>query len=263
MIPSKTVMWSFDMYNPMDLTGKRILVTGASSGIGRACAVVLAKLGATIIAVARNGERLDETIALLHKGKHVKVTADLSALDSIGTVFELACANGEKLYGLVHAAGIGPAIPIQAMSARAMQEVMTINFFAFMELTKQFIKKKYTTGGSIIGISSVSGSVGWQGYSLYGASKGALDSAVRSLAIELHLKGFRVNSVVPSNIRTQMYAALEQINNEETEARILANQPLGIGEPDDVAHAVAFLLSDAAKFITGTNLVVDGGYLAQ
>ena len=251
------------MYNPMDLTGKRILVTGASSGIGRACAVVLAKLGATIIAVARNSERLEETLVLLPSGKHISISCDLSVLDSISTVFESACANGEKLYGLVHAAGIGPAVPIQAMSARVMQEVMAINFFAFMEMMKYFTKKKYSTGGSIVGISSVSGTVGWQGYSLYGASKGALDSAVRSLAIELHAKGFRVNSVVPSNIRTQMYDALEQMNDVSTQEKILAKQPLGIGEPDDVAHAVAFLLSDAARFITGTNFVVDGGYLAQ
>jgi len=251
------------MYNPMDLTGKRILVTGASAGIGRACAVVLAKLGATVVAVARNRERLDETIVLMPGEKHIVVAADLSALDSIGTVFESACTNGEKLHGLVHAAGINLAVPIQAMSARMMQEVMTINFFAFMEMTKFFTRKKYAAGGSIVGISSVSGSVGWQGFSLYGASKGALDSAVRSLAIELHLKGFRVNSIVPSNIRTQMYDALDQMNDAKSAEQVLAKQPLGLGEPNDVAHAVAFLLSDAARFITGTNLVVDGGYLAQ
>lgn len=251
------------MYNPMDLTGKRILVTGASSGIGRACAVTAARLGATIIAVARDRERLGETLALLPTGKHLIILSDLSVLDSIGKVFESACADGEKLHGLVHAAGIGPAIPIQAISARMMQDVMAINFFAFIKLTKYFTKKKYSAGGSIVGVSSVSGSVGWQGGVLYGASKGAMDSAVRSLAIELHSKGFRVNSVVPSNIRTPMYDAMEQINDCESLKKILSKQPLGLGEPDDVAHAVAFLLSDAAKFITGTNLVVDGGYLAQ
>jgi NAD(P)-dependent dehydrogenase (short-subunit alcohol dehydrogenase family) len=251
------------MYNPMDLTGKRILVTGASSGIGRACAVVSAKLGATIVGVARNRERLNETIALLPGGKHLFIVSDLSVLDSIGKVFESACTEGEKLHGLVHAAGICPAIPIQAMSARAMQDVMTVNFFAFMEMVKYFAKKKYSSGGSIVGISSVSGSVGVQALSIYGASKGALDSAVRSLAIELHPKGFRINSVVPSNVRTPMYDAMEQINDPESLKNIMAKQPLGLGDPDDVAHAAAFLLSDAARFITGTNLVVDGGYLAQ
>jgi NAD(P)-dependent dehydrogenase (short-subunit alcohol dehydrogenase family) len=132
-----------------------------------------------------------------------------------------------------------------------------------MEMIKYFTKKKYAAGGSIVGLSSVSGSVGVQGLSLYGASKGAMDSAVRSLAIELHSKGFRVNSVVPSNIRTPMYDAMQQINDADSVKKILAKQPLGLGEPGDVAHAVAFLLSDAARFITGTNLVVDGGYLAQ
>jgi NAD(P)-dependent dehydrogenase (short-subunit alcohol dehydrogenase family) len=251
------------IYNPMDLTGKRILVTGASSGIGRACAVVAAKLGATIVGVARNRERLNETIALLSGRKHISIASDLSVLDSIGKVFESACAEGEKLQGLVHAAGICSAIPIQAMSARAMQEVMAINFYAFIEMAKHFTKKKYAAGGSIVGISSVSGSVGVQGLSLYSASKGAMDSAVRSLAIELHSSGFRVNSVVPSNIRTPLFEAITRINDPESLKKIIAKQPLGLGDPDDVAHAAAFLLSDAARFITGTNLVVDGGYLAQ
>ena len=144
-----------------------------------------------------------------------------------------------------------------------MREAMDINYFAFLELVKWFSKKKYSTGGSVVGISSVSGAAGWMGGALYGGTKGAMDSSVRSLAIELATKNIRVNSIVPSNIRTPMLDDMISVGGEDAVRQILVKQPLGLGEPEDVAHAVAFLLSDAARFITGTQLVVDGGYLAQ
>ena len=115
----------------------------------------------------------------------------------------------------------------------------------------------------MVAISSVSAQAGWLGGSLYCGSKGALDASVRALAIELAAKNIRVNSVVPSNIRTPMLDGMISVGGDEAEKVIQARQPFGIGDPYDVAHAVAFLLSDAARFITGTNLVVDGGYLAQ
>jgi NAD(P)-dependent dehydrogenase (short-subunit alcohol dehydrogenase family) len=250
------------MHNPMDLTGKRILITGASSGIGRACAILAARLGASVVMVARDEKRLAETLTQIPGGEHTVISFDLKELDRYEELF-VRCASGQKLSGIVHAAGIGPAMPIQSVSLAAMQEVMSINYFAFMELVKWFSKKKYSSGGSVVGVSSVSGSVGWQGVSLYSGSKGAMDSSVRSLAVELAPKKIRVNSVVPSYIRTTMNDESISVGSDEAIQQILAKQPLGIGEPEDVANAVAFLLSDAAKFITGTQLVVDGGYLAQ
>ena len=140
---------------------------------------------------------------------------------------------------------------------------MTTNYWAFLELVKVFTKKKYSAGSSVVAISSVSARVGWPGGSLYCGSKGALDASMRALALELAPRNVRVNSVVPSNIRTPMYDEIIAVGGDEATRQILAKQPLGLGEPEDVAHAVAFLLSDAARFITGTQLVVDGGYLAQ
>lgn len=250
------------MANPMNLTGKRILVTGASSGIGRACAILAGRLGASVVLVARDEKRLGETLGQMPSGAHMLAPFDLRDLENYEELFR-RCVSEQKLNGIVHAAGIGPAMPIQSVSLAAMQEVMSVNYFAFMELVKWFSKKKYSSGGSVVGISSVSGSAGWQGVSLYSGSKGAMDSSVRSLAIELAPKKIRVNSVVPANIRTPMLDGIVSVGGDEAVQQILAKQPLGLGEPEDVAHAVAFLLSDAAKFITGTQLVVDGGYLAQ
>lgn len=247
----------------MDLTGRRILVTGASSGIGRACAVTAASLGARTVLVARDQGRLEETLGMLAGQGHLIVPCDLGKLDDIASVFDAACKEGDKLDGLVHAAGIGPATPIQVVTPRVMNEVMTINFFSFMEMVRLFTRKRFSNGGSIVAISSVSGVVGWQGVSLYGASKGAIDSAVRALAIELAPRGFRVNSIVPSNIQTPMFDAIIAVGGETARDQIAAKQPLGLGEPEDVANAAAFLLSQASRFITGTQLVVDGGYLAQ
>ncbi len=250
------------MVNPMDLTGKRILVTGASSGIGRACAILASRLGASVVLVARDVKRLEESFSLMSAGEHTLISFDLSDIERCEDLFK-RCASEKKLDGMVHAAGIGPAVPIQSVSLALMREVMSINYFAFMELIKWFSKKKYSSGGSVVGVSSVSGVVGWQGVSLYGGSKGAMDSSVRSLAIELASKNIRVNSVVPSNIRTPMLDEMISVGGEDAVRQILSKQPLGLGEPVDVANAVAFLLSDASRFITGTQLVVDGGYLAQ
>ena len=251
------------MNNPMDLTGRRILVTGASSGIGRACAVTAASLGARTVLVARDQRRLEATLGMLTGQGHLVVPCDLGKLDDIASAFDIACKEGDKLDGLVHAAGIGPATPIQVVTPRVMNEVMTTNFFSFMEMVRLFTKKRFSNGGSIVAVSSVSGVVGWQGVSLYGASKGAIDSAVRALAIELAPRGFRVNSIVPSNIQTPMFDAIIAVGGETARDQIAAKQPLGLGEPEDVANAAAFLLSQASRFITGTQLVVDGGYLAQ
>lgn len=251
------------MNNPMDLSGRHVLVTGASSGIGQACAVVLASLGAKTVLVARDTGRLEKTRDMLPGQGHLIAPCDLGNLGDIAAVFDSACNAGGKLDGLVHAAGIGPATPIQVVTPRVMNEVMTTNFFSFMEMVRLFAKKRYSSGGSIVAISSVSGVVGWQGVSLYGASKGAIDSAVRALAIELAPRGVRVNSVVPSNIQTPMYDAIIAVGGDAAREQIAAKQPLGLGQPEDVANAVAFLLSHAARFITGTQLVVDGGYLAQ
>ena len=172
---------------------------------------------------------------------------------------------GGKIDGLVHAAGVGPMCPIGFVDEEHIQGVMRPNYFAFVELMKHYSKAKNRADRlSVVAVSSVSALVGWGGGVAYCGSKGALSASVRALALELAPKGVRVNAVCPSNIKTPMYeAGSVDMNDEVSLKALIAKQPLGLGMPEQVASAVAFLLSDAASFITGVNLPVDGGYLAQ
>ena len=247
--------------NPLILTRKRVLVTGASSGIGRACAIAASRLGATVVLTGRRDGALQETLFLCEGEGHVAIAGDITSEDFIPEIAE----KGGKLDGIVHAAGIGPMCPVGMLTSDHIESVMKTNYYSFLELMKYYSKKKYRNDHlSVIAISSVSSSSGWGGGVVYCGSKGALSSSVRALAIELAPKGIRVNAVCPSNIRTPMYeAGASDMNDDEALKDLLKKQPLGLGEPEQVAWPVCFLLSDAASFITGVNLPVDGGYLAQ
>jgi len=253
------------MTNPMSLEGKRILITGASSGIGAACAQVAAELGATVVLIARRANKLEEVRqVLVDPSRHVVLSCDLSDRASIATMVAQAISGG-KIDGIVHAAGIGPMMPVGLLSEEHVKSVFDTNYFAFLELVKQGTKIKARNSNlSIVAVSSVSAMAGWGGGVVYCGSKGAVSSSVRALAMELAPKGVRVNAVCPSNIKTPMYdAGAADMNDENALRELLRRQPLGLGDPRQVANAVAFLLSDAASFITGVNLPVDGGYLAQ
>ena len=243
------------------LTGKRILITGASSGIGRACAISAASLGATVVLTGRRQVALNETLANCIGVGHKAISGNISSPEFVKTLVEQA----GRLDGFVHAAGVGPMCPIGMLTAEHVNEVMLTNYYSFLELMKYYSKNKYRNANlSVVAISSVSASSGWGGGVVYCGSKGALSSSVRALAMELAPKGVRVNAVCPSNIRTPLYEAGASDMNDETALKeLLKKQPLGLGEPEQVAWPVCFLLSDAASFITGVNLPVDGGYLAQ
>ena len=253
------------MINPMDLSGKSFVVTGASSGIGKGIAILLSKSGANVIMVARNGDRLQETYSELEPGNHSYYVQDLSDLGAIEGLIENICRDGLKLNGLVHSAGISLTKPLQYLKSSDLMNIMSINFFSFVELVKQFSKRKYNdNGGSIVAISSISSRVGARGLTAYSASKGALESGVRSMALDLTPKKIRINTVAPGMIETQIYDGLREIvNNSNFDAELKKRQVLGIGKPEDVAYAAAFLLSDASRLITGTTMIVDGGYLAH
>lgn len=252
--------------NPfVTLEGKRILVTGASSGIGRACAVMAAELGASVTLVARRAEALEETRQLMvAPERHRCLAWDFASGQDVAPLFADILKDG-KLNGLVHAAGIGPAMPLAAIDMQEAKRVMEVNWLSFLALMKQCAKKRVAEPGfSVVVISSTSALSGSPGQSVYGASKGAVSSMVRTFAIELAPKGIRVNAVCPSNIKTPMFdAVVGEITDEAGQAALIAKQPLGLGEPEQVAAPVCFLLSEAASFITGVNLPVDGGYLAQ
>lgn len=250
------------MPNPMSLVGKRILVTGASSGIGRACAVLSASLGASVILTARRGEALAETQAMMERtSSHQLISGDLTDQDFLQNLPGL-CG---KLDGFVHAAGVSLASPLRMTDSVEMRRVYEANAYPFFEMMKLFANRRNANVGfSAVAVSSVAALVGWGGVVAYAGSKGALCAMVRSLAIELASCRYRVNAVCPSNIRTPMLEALcADIDERTVLEKILSRQPLGIGEPEQVASAVCFLLSDAASFITGVSLPVDGGYSAQ
>ena len=247
--------------NHFDLTGKRVLITGASSGIGRACAVAASQLGAIVVATGRREVALLETLSKCVGEGHLAIAGDITSKDFVAELVE----KGGKLDGLVHAAGIGPMCPIGMLTHDHIESVMKTNYYSFLELMKYYSKKKYRNDRlSVVAVSSVSSSSGWGGGVVYCGSKGALSASVRALAIELAPKGVRVNAVCPSNIRTPLYeAGASDLNDEVALMELLKKQPLGLGEPEQVAWPVCFLLSDAASFITGVNLAVDGGYLAS
>ena len=249
----------------MDLSGKNILVTGASSGIGKGIAIYLSKIGANIIMAARNEEKLKETYNELEPGNHSYYLIDLNNLDEIEGMIDDICSDDRKLNGIVHSAGISRTIPIQYLKMDNLKSIMSINFYSFMELVKHFSKRKYNDyGGSIVAISSISSKLGARGLAAYCASKGALDSAIRPMALELAAKNIRINSIAPGMIKSQIYDGLiELVNNKDFETDLKKRQIMGLGKPEDVASAAAFLLSDASKFITGTSIIVDGGYLAH
>lgn len=252
------------MINPLDLSGKNVLVTGASSGIGRATAIHLSKLGAQVILVSRNEEKLRATLSQMEGDHHSIYAFDLKKIDQIEGLIEKIANQQGKLNGLVHCAGIGDMRPMQMTKYDFIHDMMLLNFYAFIELCRVIAKKNnHAEPSSFVAISSVRSYKGDKSTVAYCASKGALDSAIRAMAKELAAKNIRVNSIVPGFIKTEMVDVyIEAAGNEEFQKNVLDNQYLGLGDPVDIANAAAYLLSNASKFVTGTGLIVDGGYLS-
>ncbi len=252
------------MINPMELKDRTILVTGASSGIGRETAILLSELGARLFLVGRNSEQLDKTLSSLEGSAHQIYAFDLSVVDEIPRwMKEVTSANG-PLHGLVHSAGVQFTRPLRIMSSESIEELMSVNVTAAIFLAKAFRQKGVSaSGGSLVYLSSVMGLVGQSGQSAYSASKGALVSLTKSLALELSRENIRVNCVAPAMVSTEMTEKMLGLLTPEQVLQIEAMHPLGLGHPRDVANAIAFLLADTGQWITGTTLVVDGGYTAH
>ena len=253
------------MESAFSLKGKNIVITGASSGLGRRCGVVCSQLGANVILVARNEERLDRTMGELAPGEHLKVVKDLTAYDTLEEIFSSCVPRIGKISGLVHSAGLGLTLPLRSTTPRQLEKVFAVNVFAGIELSRLGTKKDYLheAGSSIVFISSIMGHLGEAGKTGYCASKGALLSAAKAMALELAPKKVRVNCLLPAVVETEMAEDFFKSIGEEGRNAITALHPLGLGRPDDVAHAVAYLLSPASRWVTGTSLVVDGGYSAK
>lgn len=252
------------MINPLDLTDRVVAVTGASSGIGLAVAVLLSKLGARVVLIGRNIGRLSAASGQLEGIGHRTEEIDLSDLDSLTVAIRRISLEMGPLSGLVHCAGTQLTRPLRMLNSAEINSLMHVNVNAALMLAKAYRQKGvHTEPGSIVFMSSVMGLVGVPGNALYCASKGALSSMARALALELAGEGIRVNAIAPGYVRTPMLQALEDSIGTEKLLEIERMHPLGLGEATDVAHAVAFLLADTSRWITGTTLVVDGGYTAR
>lgn len=253
------------MINPMSLSGRRVLVTGASSGIGRAIAKLLSDLGACVLLVARDSDRLTKAVASLSGNGHLAKAMDLSDLDVIPSWFSEIIREFGPLDGLVHSAGIQLTMPLQGIKTVDMDRMFRINFDAAVVLTQAFRKKNAhnNSRSGVVYISSVACVSGVPGNAIYAASKGALVSLAKSLALELSRQNIRVNTVVPALVQTDIAQTLLAKLPQKQRESLIERHPLGLGRVEDVAHAVAFLLSEAGCWITGTSLFVDGGYTAQ
>lgn len=254
------------MENPFSLTGKNIVITGASSGIGRQTAVACSKMGARVVLIARNTERLKETLALMKSPEiHLVYSFDLADIAEMESAIKEAVEKTGKLNGLVNAAGISTTLPLKLISNDKLDEFFRTNVYSAIQMSRLFTKQANVCneGGSVILLSSVMGIVGETGKTLYSLTKGALVSAAKSMALEFASKKIRFNSVSPGVVLTPMSKNAVYSQDEESLNKIAGLHPLGLGMPEDIANACVYLLSDASRWVTGSNLVIDGGYTAR
>lgn len=241
---------------PFHLTGRTILVTGASSGIGRECCVQIAAMGGRVIATGRNAERLNETMESLAGEGHLSIQGDLYELATSGRLV----SSLPPLDGVVHSAGLMKILPLKFLTEKLLRDIAQVNYEAPALISQQMLKhKSLRPGASIIFISSVAAQVATKGNSAYSATKGALCSFARVFALEVASLGIRVNTISPGQVITPLLALDGSISETMlTEYKKL--YPLGFGQPVDVAYGAVYLLSDASRWLTGTDLVMDGGY---
>ena len=245
------------MYNPFSLEGKTILVTGASSGIGRATAIECSKMGAKLIISARSEERLRESLNQLEGDGHQMICADLTLMYDIDRLV----ASLPSLDGVVNNAGVSKILPVQFINQDDLRVIHRTNTLASVFLTRNlYKKKKINRHGSIVFTSSINGtSIFYPGSAMYGMSKAAIHAFMKYAAVEFAGRGIRCNSVSPGMIETPLIQ-LESLTEEDRQKDI-AKYPLKrYGKPEEVAQAIIYLLSDAASWVTGTSLIIDGGF---
>lgn len=246
-------------YNPFSLQGKTVLVTGASSGIGAITAIECSKIGASVIVTARNQKRLQETFNQLEMHENNgQIIADLTNVNDIERMVD----NLPELDGIVLNAGMLKTVPVKNIKDVDMMTVFETNILSSIRFVHRMLKaKKIKTKGSILFISSISTFQVKKGNSLYSATKGAINSFAKVLAVEVAARGIRVNCVQPGFIPTHVLDA-GAVSEEQLQEH-LKKYPLGIGSPEDIAFPVVYLLSDAAKWVTGSVFTIDGGGTLQ
>ena len=243
------------MFNPFSLAGKTLLVTGASSGIGRGIAITCSKMGATVVISGRNTSKLNETLSQLEGGSNLMVVCDLTDSQSLSSLVGAL----PKLDGVVHCAGIGQRIPCKLLSEGLVDEVMDANCKAPIMLQSELLKQnKLNKGGSIVFIASMAIWSPSIGNSVYSASKGAIVSFANCLAVELAPRKIRVNCISPAMVWTD-FLSKDGLDEEQLKADE-SNYPLKrYGTPEDIANLAVYMLSDASTWMTGSNVKISGG----
>jgi NAD(P)-dependent dehydrogenase (short-subunit alcohol dehydrogenase family) len=238
------------------LIGKTILITGATSGIGREAAIAASIAGGTLIITGRNEEHLQDTFNKLTGQNHHMLAADLTNAEEIASlVDELPSVDG-----IVHSAGITGHLPVKFICSEDIASFFRINYEAPVLLTARFLKKKKLHNcASVIFLSSIATKYPYFGGALYSSTKAALEAYSRTLALELAPKEIRSNCISPSFVKTPMVEGAGEIISTDVLAKFEKMMPLGFGKASDVANAIIYLLADASKWVTGSNLVLGGG----
>ena len=247
------------------LSNKNVVITGASSGIGRQCAIECSRAGANLIMIARNEERLEETKRILIGDKHLTYSQDITEFEKIMDTINDAVEKIGKIDGFIHSAGIELTKPFSLTKPEDYDKIYRVNVISGFEIAKIISSKKYIneSGGSLVFLSSVMGENGAAGKIAYCASKGAMIAGIKAMALELVQKKIRVNCVSPAVVETDLSKTFIEKLPKDSIDEMMKMHPLGLGKPEDVANACIYLLSDEAKWVTGSNLVIDGGYSAK
>lgn len=249
------------MINPFSLEGKTILVTGSSSGIGRGIAIECSKMGAKVILNGRNVDRLKETLEMMEGEGHQVMVADISNQEEIDQLV----ADVPTLDGCVLCAGIPQVCPVKHFKRNDIEDILNVNTIAPIMITSGLLKKKkIRKGASVVLIESISGVfVGTKGDVSYNASKAALNGFLKGSALELAAQGIRINAINPGLVPTNILNLTNEMFAESHHTDIMVDSyPMKrYGTPEDIAYGSIYLLSDASSWVTGTNLVIDGGYI--
>lgn len=242
----------------ISLLNKKILITGASSGIGRATAILFSNLGAQLIITGRNKENLHDTFSKLNtSAQHQMICADLGSLVDVKKMI----SDISSIDGFVHCCGKVLPVPVKFIKEEQLHDVMNVNYFSAVNMVSELLKqKKINNNSSIVFISSVSTLHAYFGGAPYISSKAALEGYSKALALELIPKKIRVNVLQPALVRTAIFdSTIDAAVDKEEMEKLVSKYPLGIGEPDDIANALAYFISDASKWVTGSCLKMDGG----
>lgn len=253
------------MYNPFSIEGKNILVTGAASGIGRQCCIDFSNAGANVILLDINEEQLEITKGMCSPAVK-SYSHKCNLVDAAGTedIVKAAVTEAGPIDGMLYCAGIEKTLPYNHLTDRDYQQIYSVNVVGATNLLKVLTKKNIRgENAKYVLIASITALVGRPGVAAYAASKGAIVSLVKTLALEMASKGLNINCISPGTILTPLMEKMMESLTEEQQAERKSGFPLGLGRPSDIANTAMFLLSDAARWITGQNIVVDGGYTSR